>query len=283
MTALSPTLAGERPSPLAFLLEPKWLITMLISLIVIIAAHLGAISSLTVFAVALSTAVIVESLFSLWTRGHLVHIQSAYISGVSVTILTNPQQGLIWPFALAAAISISSKYVLRYRGRHLWNPTNLGITLMLILAPAKFAILSTQWNNNLAPLVVIWCVGLLVTWRARILHVTLTYVTSFLVLGWVRTWFTGDSYFSSIAPITGPMYQLFIFFMITDPPTTVRSMRGRMLVAFLIALVEAGLRLLDLVPWIPDGSLFAAPAFFALATVGPIAKFIDLRREAAGR
>jgi Na+-translocating ferredoxin:NAD+ oxidoreductase RnfD subunit len=57
------------------------------------------------------------------------------------------------------------------------------------------------------------------------------------------------------------MYQLFIFFMVTDPKTTVRSTSGQCVVAFLVALVEAALRLTEVV---------YAP-FYALFLVGPSA------------
>jgi Na+-translocating ferredoxin:NAD+ oxidoreductase RnfD subunit len=62
------------------------------------------------------------------------------------------------------------------------------------------------------------------------------------------------------------MYQLFIFFMITDPKTTVRSWRGQCLVASLVAVAEAGLRLSGVVD---------AP-YYALFLVGPLANLVDL-------
>jgi len=39
------------------------------------------------------------------------------------------------------------------------------------------------------------------------------------------------------------MYQLFVFFMVTDPRTTVRTRRGRMIVVAIVALVETLIRL----------------------------------------
>ena len=48
-------------------------------------------------------------------------------------------------------------------------------------------------------------------------------------------------FLAEVAPITGPMYQLFIFFMITDPKTTVKTRWGQCLVAFLVAAVEMAL------------------------------------------
>ena len=64
------------------------------------------------------------------------------------------------------------------------------------------------------------------------------------------------------------MYQLFIFFMITDPPTAVASKKGQIFVVILVALVEFALRL--------NGVIYAP--FFALTLVGPVAKYIDMKR-----
>ena len=93
------------------------------------------------------------------------HLASAYISGISVGMLVRSPE--FWPYALCAAISITSKYVLRVDGRHLWNPSNFGIVAMLVLAPDTVASLSVQWGNNLLPMVVVWCFGSVIIHSAR--------------------------------------------------------------------------------------------------------------------
>jgi len=90
----------------------------------------------------------------------------------------------------------------------------------------------------------------------------------------------GQPLIPEIAPITGPMYQLFIFFMITDPRTVVRGRNRQIVVAILIALMETLIRFASDKGWPLPTGFNAAPAFFALATVGPVAKFLDLRRLA---
>jgi enediyne biosynthesis protein E5 len=193
-----------------------------------------------------------------------VHPASAYITGISVGILV--RSPAYWPYALCSAISITSKYVLRIKGRHIWNPSNFGISVMLFLAPETVASLSIQWGNYLLPMLVIWVLGSVIIWRLRRFHITGIYVASFIAFAFLRSWMTGSPWQSEIAPITGPMYQLFIFFMITDPKTTVRSKRGQCLVVFLIALVEMVMRLYQIV---------YAP-FYALFIVGPIAMLIEI-------
>lgn len=138
------------------------------------------------------------------------------------------------------------------------------------MAPLDVAGLSIQWGSNITAMAVIWILGLVIVYRAKRLHVTLTYVISFVILAYVRSLIVGDTFLAEVSPLTGPMYQLFIFFMMTDPPTSVSTRKGRIIVAILIALVEFVLRL---------NSFIYAP-FYALFLVGPVAKFIDLKMSA---
>ena len=196
-----------------------------------------------------------------------IHPASAYITGISVGILL--RSPAFWPYALCSAISITSKYVLRVKGRHIWNPSNFGISVMLVLAAETVATLSIQLGNYLLPMLVIWVLGSVIIWRLRRFHITGIYVASFIAFALLRSWMTGSPWKSEIAPITGPMYQLFIFFMITDPRTTVRSKRGQCLVVFLVAAVEMVLRL-DQIVYAP---------FYALFVVGPTAMLIEIWLE----
>src|SRR5437763_1855408 len=95
-----------------------------------------------------------------------------------------------------------------------------------------------QWGNVIWTMIVIWILGAVIVWRVGRLHISATYVASFLLLSFVQSLITGNPWVAIVAPITGPMYQLFIFFMVTDPATTVRSKNGQVLVVFLVAVVE---------------------------------------------
>jgi Na+-transporting NADH:ubiquinone oxidoreductase subunit NqrB len=199
--------------------------------------------------------------------GKWPHLASAYVSGISVGMLVRSPE--FWPYALCSAISITSKYVIRVDGRHIWNPSNLGIVAMLVLAADTVAGLSVQWGNTLLPMVVVWSFGSVILYSLGRLHITATYVASFLAFSVMRAAITGDPWLSEVAPITGPMYQLFIFFMITDPKTTVRPTWAQCLVAFLVAGVEAILRLMQ----------FVHAPYYALFIVGPTANLIEIAWE----
>ena len=178
---------------------------------------------------------------------------------------------------LGGFIAIASKYVLQYKGSHLWNPTNFAITTLLLAAPGTISVLSHQWGNDLATNLVIWAFGLAIVARVRVLHITLAYVAAFLLFNGLRSLAMGQPLLPEIAPITGPMYQLFVFFMITDPRTIVRQRRWQITVVVIIALVETLIRLASDQAWPLPLAFNVAPAFVALAIVGPVAKWIDLR------
>lgn len=259
--------------------ETRWLAVLLGTLVLVLCQwRYGILGSYWVLPVALGSCMLTESLLSFVTRHTIPSMQSAYMSGISMSLLLRPQTGLLWPFVLCAVITITSKYALQYRGRHLWCPTDLSISLLLLVAPGSVAVLSHQWGNDLPTNLIIWAFGIYVAWRAHIFHITLTYVLAFVAFALLRSAMMGLPVLPEIAPVTGPMYQLFVFFMITDPRTNVSTRRGRIGVAILVALAEAVIRLMaDVgVPLIP--AIYAAPPLFALATVGPVAKFIDLYR-----
>jgi Na+-translocating ferredoxin:NAD+ oxidoreductase RnfD subunit len=260
--------------------DPRYLIAFLITLVLLAAQfryHMfGGYERL---ALALGVCMATEAILSWFDRGKVVNLQSAYISGISLTLLTKPQGAALWPFALGGFLAISSKYVLRYRDNHLWNPTNFAITILLLTAPDRVSVLSHQFGNDIGTNLVIWIFGLVIALRVGVLHITLAYLASFLILGSLRATLLGLPVLPEIAPVTGPMYQLFVFFMITDPRTVVKGRRKQIVVAILIAIMEALIRYVaDRGVTLPT-AFSAAPAFLALATVGPAAKWIDLWRN----
>jgi len=259
-----------------FSVENRYLPPFLITLILVAGqAKFGLLESFSRTALAIATSMMLDLVLARLLLRKWPHLASAYITGISVGILL--RSPAFWPYALCSAIAITSKYVLRWRGRHLWNPSNFAISAMLFLIPEYVATLSIQWGNDVLPMVIVWILGALITWRVHRFHITITYVISFVVFSALLSVMVGDSFLAEVAPLTGPMYQLFIFFMITDPRTTVKSVRGQCLVAFLVALAEMILRLADNIH---------AP-FYALSIVGPAAMAIEIwrnsRRQEAAR
>jgi enediyne biosynthesis protein E5 len=248
-----------------FSFESRYVPPVFITLI-LLAGHLsfGILESYSKTLLAIGTSLVAELILGRIFYHQWPHLASAYITGISVGILL--RSPAFWPYALCSLLAITAKYVLRVKGRHIWNPSNFGICVMLFLASETVAGLTIQWGNNLWAMLVIWVLGGLIIWRLHRFHICATYVASFVALAFLRTWITGDPWQSEISPATGPEYQLFIFFMITDPRTTVRPKLGQSIVAFFVALVEFFMRL--------DQSIYAP--LYALFVVGPIAMLIEM-------
>jgi enediyne biosynthesis protein E5 len=276
-------IAAESKAPRRFRFDHRYLAPVLVTFVLVAGqVTFGFLESWSRTFLAIATAIGVELVVSRLLFGRWPHLASAYVSGISVGILV--RSPAMWPYALCSTLSITSKYVLRVKGRHLWNPSNFGICVLLFLAPDVVASLSIQWGNALLPMVVVWILGSVIIWQVKRFHICATYVIAFVLLAYVRSGITGHPFLAEVAPITGPMYQLFIFFMITDPKTTVQTTGGQCVVVCLVALVEMLLRLHE--------SVYAP--LYALFLVGPAANLIEiwwharrpapaLRRDGDGR
>jgi Na+-translocating ferredoxin:NAD+ oxidoreductase RnfD subunit len=248
-----------------FQIDKRYLAPVLVTMVLVVGQiTFGFLESWGRTMLAICTAIGIELVLGKVFTGKWPHLASAYVSGISVGMLVRSPE--IWPYALCSAIAITSKYLIRVDGRHIWNPSNLAIVAMLVLAADTVASLSVQWGNTLLPMVTVWLFGAVIINTLGRFHITLTYVVSFIAFAAVRAAVTGHPFLSEAAPITGPMYQLYIFFMITDPKTTVRTKQGQMLVAFLVAAAEAAMRLMQ----------FIHAPYYALFIVGPIANLIEI-------
>lgn len=252
--------------------DSRYIAPLLITTILILGQFsFGILENLSRTLLAIGCSIAAEIVLSLLVFRKFPHLASAYVSGISCGILV--RSPLVWPFVLVAVLSILSKYVLRLGGRHLWNPSNFGISAMLFLAPAAVASLTQQFGNSIWPMVTVWTLGSVILWRLKRLHICAAYVSAFVLFAALRSILPGHhdqglwtAFVSEVAPITGPVYQLFIFFMITDPKSTVHGVRPQMAVAVAVAGAECVLRL--------TGNVHAP--YYALFLIGPTANLMEV-------
>jgi hypothetical protein len=228
----------------------------------------GYVQTISPTLLAILTAIAAEMLLGRTYYGKWPHLASAYVSGISAGILI--KSPATWPFVFCALISITSKYVLRLADRHLWNPTNFGMTAMLFLAPEHVASLSVQAGNEIWAVAVIWVLGGLILWQLGRLHIPVAFIAAFVPLSILRTWVTHNPVMTELAPLTSPMFQLYIFFMITDPKSTTKTWRRQVIVAVAVAVMETFLRL---------AFRDVHSLYHALFTVGPVSNLIEIVSE----
>ena len=159
--------------------------------------------------------------------------RSAAISGLSLALLLRSNSIV---FLLpAAAIAIGSKFAIRWRGKHIFNPTNIAIVVLMIATPRVW-VSPGQWGNVAFFGFLITCLGGLVVNRASRSDVTYAFIAAWSAVLIGRSLWLGE-------PLTIPLHRLengalllFTFFMISDPKTTPDSRAGRILFAVLVAL-----------------------------------------------
>lgn len=189
--------------------------------------------------------------------------RSPLISSLSLTLLLRtPSPALA---ALAAVLAIGSKFTLRARGKHVFNPTNFGLVAVLLLSDRAW-VSPGQWGSPALAAFAVAGLGLLVVWRAERSDVTWAFLGFYAALLVGRALWLGD-------PLAIPLHQLangallvFTFFMISDPKTTPDSRAGRVLFALLVAL-GAGFVQFEL--YRPAGPIWA------LAALAPLVPLID--------
>ncbi|HVS36159.1 MAG TPA: hypothetical protein VMS17_11310 [Gemmataceae bacterium] len=210
--------------------------------------------------------------------GKWINPASAYVSGISAGILLKTPTNDLWPFALCAMISIASKYALRLRGRHLWNPTNFGVTVILLAAFHHTNPLAADLGNNAWSVILIWSLGALILWKVGKLHIPVVFAAVYILLLPLRCLIAGPGHpwQLEIAPLTSPMYQLYMCFMITDPKTTTQRKWSQCVTVALIAVAEMLFRVSPALYGRAPDWLSSDAAFFALFVVGPAANAIEI-------
>lgn len=158
--------------------------------------------------------------------------RSALISGLSLCLLLRSNSLLL--AAIASIVTIASKFVIRVRGKHLFNPTNFGIVAMMLLT-GQIWVSPGQWGNVAFFAFLMACIGGLVVNRAARSDVTYAFIACYLTLVFGRSLWLGEPLSIPLHRLQSGALLLFTFFMISDPRTTPNSRAGRMLFAALVA------------------------------------------------
>src|SRR5438309_2112584 len=159
--------------------------------------------------------------------------RSALISALSLCLLL--RTGSLGLAILAAGVAIASKFTLRVRDKHLFNPTNFALVAMM-LATGQVWVSPGQWGSGLVFAFLLASAGGLVVNRAARADVTLAFLASWASLLVARSLWLGEPLAMAVHRLENGALVLFAFFMISDPRTTPDSRAGRVLFATLVAL-----------------------------------------------
>lgn len=167
---------------------------------------------------------------------------SGAITGLSLGLLLESH---LWQvFVIAAVWSILSKYLIRVRGDHLFNPSNFGIVTAIVLGHGTATVApGSQWGGHLLYALVILGLGLLMMKRVHRLPVVVGWLVGYLVMGLVRMSLGQGGLIYVLGPMTGAEFTLFAFSMIPDPKTSPKASAPQFAWGLAIAGLDGLLRL----------------------------------------
>ena len=195
---------------------------------------------------------------------HKFDVRSPLISALSLTLLL--RTGSVWLSLAAGILAIASKYLIRYRGKHIFNPANFGLVVLALLFTGAW-VSPGQWGAVSWLAIMLIGLGGIVTGKAKRWDVSLAFVGFYAAFVTSRALWLGD-------PLSIPFHQLqsgalliFTFFMISDPKTTPNARFGRIGYAALVAFVG----------FILQSQFYqSAGPIYALILCAPLVPIIDL-------
>jgi Na+-translocating ferredoxin:NAD+ oxidoreductase RnfD subunit len=159
-----------------------------------------------------------------------------------------------WVFAAVAGGSLLTKYAIRWRGSHVFNPSNIGLVVTFVVFGSSRVEPLDFWWRPMGPAMVIAYVviiggGLAIAARLGLLSIVLSFYGALaagigvlaasghcMVARWSFTPVCDLDYWRII--VTSPELLIFLFFMITDPRTVPATLRGRVAFGLAVAMVS---------------------------------------------
>lgn len=186
---------------------------------------------------------------------------SALVSSMGVFLLTDAEEPIF--YAANAFLTIASKHLLRIDDRHIFNPNNFGLCILLLSFPDYVSSAPYRWGGHYLWTTALFILGMSIALKANRASVALSYYCFFVLGASLRGLYAGIPLINPMVPLFGPGMQLFIFFMITDPKTSPSSLKGKIVYGASIAFLDNYLRFIE-VRHAPIFTLFIITALLGL-------------------
>jgi Na+-translocating ferredoxin:NAD+ oxidoreductase RnfD subunit len=161
----------------------------------------------------------------------------------------------IWIFIGVVALGMASKYLIRWRGRHIFNPSNVALVLAFVaLGPQNSEPLDLWWIPMGPWMIVTYAIlivgGLLIAWELRLIGLVLGFMGAFalfvalalapvpdhcMVASWHVTPMCGRDLWQIL--VTSPEILIFALFMVPDPRTVPEGQLARVVFGVGVALL----------------------------------------------
>ena len=204
---------------------------------------------------------------------HRFHLnwRSPLITALGLSLLLRVDQG--WYMALASGIAIASKFLLRFRHKHLFNPANAGIIACLSLTSGSW-VSPGQWGDDGLYALLFLGTGGLILQRIGRPDTTLAFLGSYGFLEILRSLYLGWTWDVTLHRLLSGSLLVFAFFMVTDPRSIPDHSRSRVLWSMSIGVLTFILRNYFFLSTAPFWALFAlAPLTLVFDQVWPSDRF----------
>jgi enediyne biosynthesis protein E5 len=206
-------------------------------------------------ALIIATALATQWLCSRTLSGKDFDPLSPLITALSLCLLLRASSAAL--LMVAALLAIGSKFVLRIDGKHIFNPANFAIAVLLLFTEVTW-VSPAQWGSRTWAAFLFVCLACLVLSRAKRADIALAFLGAYTTILFARALYLGDPLAIPLKQMQSGALLLFTFFMITDPKTTPDRRSARLLFAVLVAVYAAWLQLAC---FMPQGLMYAL--FFA--------------------
>ncbi|MFN8394819.1 MAG: RnfABCDGE type electron transport complex subunit D [Bacteroidia bacterium] len=185
------------------------------------------------------TCLLTQALWVKITKAPWHSLKSALISSLGLCLLL--KTNMLSTAAIAAVITISSKFIVQMDRKHIFNPVNFGIILTVMLTGDAW-ISPGQWGSSFVTLFFVGSAGLMVLLKCGRIDISLGFIGSYFALEFIRTvlWL-GWPIDHWTHMVTNGAILLFTFFMITDPVTTPNHQGARIAWAVMVGLLTFAL------------------------------------------
>jgi Na+-transporting NADH:ubiquinone oxidoreductase subunit NqrB len=181
----------------------------------------------------ISSCILFQFLFTHFTTKNYSSWKSALITSLGLSLLLKVD-AIYWVF-VATFIAIATKFLIKYKGKHIFNPANIGVVATILISQHAW-ISPGQWGSNIIYLFIIGSLGFLVIKKVARIDIALSFIGTFGGLLFIRNiLFLGWPIDFWLHQMTNGTLMLFTFFMITDPMTTPNNQKARVIFAVLLA------------------------------------------------
>lgn len=230
------------------------------------------------YAIVITSCLITQAIGIHFTTKDYRSLKSALITGLGLSLLT--QAGSVWSFALAGVLAIGSKYLIRYKDKHIFNPANFGLVAAILLTgvsgyfdgggfQSDVWVNNGKWGSSTILFFLLGAMGFLVLAKVKRLDTSIAFLATFagLILFRDLVYFGDPDPRVPFHTLTNGSLLLFTFFMITDPMTTPNARKARIPWAIAIAIGSFVL--------IQQFKIFAAAPIYILFAFAPVTALLD--------